>query len=103
MTEDKFFERLRDDAQQLRYEPADDAMWTRLQARVRDRVHAQPGVAQFLAAWFRPVAAALATLSIVAALSVQWIDHSQSPATVEAMASANAPTSADFGAGLGVE
>ena len=103
MSDDKFFDRLRQDAQQLRYEPADDAMWTRLQARVRERVRVQPGVAQMLAAWFRPVAAALATLSIIAALSVQWVDRRAQPVTVEAIASASAPSSGDFGAALGVE
>ena len=34
---DRFFERLRDDAPRLRYEP-DDVLLTRLTARVRERV-----------------------------------------------------------------
>jgi|SRR5579859_846664 len=101
MTDEEFFERLRDDAQQLRYEPADDALWTRLQARVTARVRVQPGVAQSLASWFRPVATALAVLSIIAALSVEWIDRpQQQPATIEAMAAA---PSTDVGDALGVQ
>ena len=102
MTDDKFIERLRDDAQQLRYEPADDAAWTRLQARIRARIREQPTPEQLLARWFRPVAATLAALSVVAALSVHYIDASQQPSTVEAMASAAAP-SPDFGDSLSVE
>jgi hypothetical protein len=100
MTDEEFFERLRDDAQQLRYEPADDALWTRLQARVTDRVRMQPGIAQSLASWFRPVATALAVLSIIAALSVEWIDRPQQPTTIEAMAAA---PSTDVGEALGVQ
>ena len=102
MTDDKFFERLSDDAQELRYEPADPATWTRFAARVRDRVRVRTTAAQSLARFFRPVAAALATLSVVAALSVQWIERAHEPATVEAMVASNAPT-ADIGDALGVK
>ena len=102
MTDDKFFERLRDDAAQLRYEPGDPATWTRLQARVAARVREQPTAAQLLATWFRPIAAALATLSLIAALSVQWIDQTQQPASLEAMVSAAAPQ-ADIGDAFSVE
>ncbi len=99
MTEDRFLDRLRKDAQQLRYEPEDDFAWTRLTARIQERMRAQPPVAQLLAQWFRPVAASLAVLLIVAALSVQWTDTTP-PATVEAMAAAPA---SDLGDALSVE
>lgn len=88
MTEDEFFERLHRDAQQLRFEPADNAVWTRLQARIKARIQEQASASQLLARWFRPVATILAVLSVVAALSVQWLDRSQQPVTVEAMATA---------------
>ena len=39
MTDDKFFERLRDDAAQLRYAPQDGFVWTRIAARIRARLH----------------------------------------------------------------
>ena len=84
MTDENYLDRLRDDAARLRYD-ADDVMLTRLAARVRARVAAQPTVTTFLARWFRPVAASLAALSLVAILGVQWYERSQQqPATIEA-------------------
>jgi hypothetical protein len=88
MNDDEFFERLRDDAQRLRYEP-DDVMLTRLSARVRERVAAQPTVAHFLARWFRPVAASLAVLAFAATLGVQYFESKQQPTTLEAALSAD--------------
>jgi hypothetical protein len=75
--DDQFMERLRGDARQLRYEP-DDRMTTRIAARVRERIaaEAQSGIALVLARWFRPVVASLATLALVAALGVQWLEQS---------------------------
>lgn len=85
MTDDKFFERLRDDATPLRYEP-DDVALTRLSARVRERVAAAaaPTAAQLLARWFRPLAVSLAALSLIAALSVGWYERNQQQVTLEA-------------------
>jgi hypothetical protein len=76
--DDDFLERLRVDARQLRFEP-DDMMSTRIAARVRERIAAesQAGIAQILARWFRPVVASLATLALVAALGVQWLEQSR--------------------------
>ena len=89
MSDDKFFERLRDDAQRLQYEP-DDVMMSRLAARVRERVTAAPTAALFLARWFRPVAGALAALAVVATLGVQYYESShQQPPTLEAAMSAD--------------
>jgi len=90
MTDEQFFERLRDDARPLRYE-ADDVALTRLSARVRERVAAEPTVAQLLARWFRPVAVSLATLALVATLSVQWYERNQQqPVTLDAAMSTDA-------------
>lgn len=86
MNDDKFLERLRGDARQLRYEP-DGAAWARLQARVRERITAQPTVAQLLAAWFRPLATSLAALSLVAALGTAWYAQSREQVTIDSMAS----------------
>jgi hypothetical protein len=75
--DDDFLERLRADARLLRFE-ADDMMTTRIGARVRERITAesQNGIAYVLARWFRPVVASLATLALVAALGVQWLEQS---------------------------
>jgi hypothetical protein len=84
MSDDRFFERLRDDAQRLRFEP-DDVMLTRLSARVRERVAAQPTVESFLARWFRPLAVSLTAIALVATLGVQWYERTQQqPTTIEA-------------------
>ena len=61
MTDDKFFERLRNDAKPLRYE-GDDFLAARMTARVRERINRPATVTQFLAAWFRPIAASLAAI-----------------------------------------
>lgn len=105
MSDDRFLERLRHDAQQLRCEPADDALWTRLTARVRERIRAVESPAGFLAQWFRPVAAAFVALALVAGLSVMWIEQNAEPAAIEAMAVAPAAIAdlAVDGETLGVE
>jgi hypothetical protein len=69
MTEDKFFERLSADAQALRYVPDDVAM-TRMAARIRARAAAPTSVAQLLAAWFRPLAAALSAVALAATIGI---------------------------------
>ena len=86
MSEDKFFDRLREDAARLRY-AADDFVWARLTARIRERVRSQPSVVQMLARWFRPITASLVTLAIVAAMSVTWIERHEALSGVETMAS----------------
>jgi hypothetical protein len=90
INDDDFLERLRDEARQLRFEP-DDMMTTRIAARVRERITAesQAGIALVLARWFRPVVASLATLALVAALGVQWLEQSRevSATTLEALTS----------------
>lgn len=99
MSDERFLERLRTDAAPLRYEPADPATWTRLSARVRDRIArgSQPlTVAQLLTRWFRPVVASLATLALVATLGMHWFETSHDTMTVEnAMASNNVEISVD--------
>jgi hypothetical protein len=95
MNDDNFLERLRGDARQLRYEP-DDFAWVRLQARVRGRLTAAPTAAQFLASWFRPLAASLAALSLVAALStVYYTGTSRDQVTVDSLASNSVEISVD--------
>ena len=94
MNDDNFLERLRGDARRLRYEP-DDVSFVRLQARVRERVAAAPTVAQFLASWFRPLAASLAALSIVAALSTAYYAQSDQSTTIDSLASNSVEISVD--------
>ena len=67
MSDDPFFDRLRDDARALCYEPNA----TRLAARIRERI-AQPTVAQLLASWFRPLAATLSALALAAMIGVAF-------------------------------
>ena len=78
MTDDDFLDRLRGEARQLRFDP-DDMMTTRIAASVRERIatESQAGIALVLARWFRPVVASLATLALVAALGVQWLEQSR--------------------------
>jgi hypothetical protein len=80
MSDDKFFDRLRHEAQQLRYEPQDSALWTRLAARIRERILLPPSVSQLLAGWFRPVAASLTALAIASALSLALFERSRDAA-----------------------
>jgi hypothetical protein len=70
MSDDRFFERLRDDATPLRYE-LDDTTMTRMAARIRSAVPAAPPtVAQLLASWFRPLAATLSAVALAATLGI---------------------------------
>jgi hypothetical protein len=92
MSEDRFFERLRDDTRPLRFEP-DDFMATRITARVRERVSSQATVAGVLARWFRPLAASMTALALAATVGIVWIDRAAAnpnPA-VEAIAMNNNP------------
>jgi hypothetical protein len=73
MTDETFFERLRHDASQLQF-TVDDVTAVRLAARVRARVGAQPTLSQMLAGWLRPLAAAVAAVTLAATLSLSWID-----------------------------
>src|SRR3954454_7124765 len=77
MTDDKFFERLREDARPLQYD-GDDFLAARIAARVRERVTARPPtVAQLLAAWMRPVAASLAALVLSVTIGLTWTQRHQ--------------------------
>ena len=99
MSDDRLFERLREDAAPLRYEPEDPAIWTRLSARVRDRIARSPHpvtVAQLLAHWFRPVVTSLVALALMATLGMQWFETSHDTMSVEsAMASNSVEISVD--------
>jgi len=88
MSDDKFLDRLRQDARPLRFEPGGDVLWTRLTAKIRARVAAQPDVPALLARWFRPITASFLMLALAAALSVVWLEPGRDSATsVDAMAS----------------
>jgi hypothetical protein len=88
--DDLFLENLRRDAVILRYEPEDEVLWSRLEARVRGSVRAvrtTPTVAQLLAGWIRPVAVSLAILAIAGsvAVGVESRYGEKSTATLEAL------------------
>ena len=88
MTEDRFMERLREDAAQLRYAPSENApIWTRLPAGIRGRMQGEATVSGLLARWFRPIAASFAMLAIVAALSIGWVETREPAYNTDSMAS----------------
>ncbi|HEY0144454.1 MAG TPA: hypothetical protein VGF48_26455 [Thermoanaerobaculia bacterium] len=77
MSDDRFFDRLRADAAPLRYEPDPVAM-TRMAARIRAATTAEPTVAQLLASWFRPLAAAVVAVAVIAGISLAAIGADES-------------------------
>lgn len=89
MTDDKFLERLRQDAAELRFSPHDAFLWTRLAARIRERLRGQASVAQILARWFRPMTASFLTLALAAALTVSWVESRDSASFSTETMSAN--------------
>ena len=90
MNEDRFLERLRDDARSLQYEPDDDAIWTRLPARIRARIEASHPLTatQLLAAWFRPIAASLTAVALAATLGLAWFERPQTTTQSETVTAA---------------
>jgi hypothetical protein len=89
MTDDPFFERLRDEARSLRYD-ADDAVYTRLSARVRERVAAPVTVSQLLAQWFRPLTASVAAVALAASIGMTWYQQTHEPISVEQISTIDA-------------
>lgn len=74
MTEhDDFLARLRQDAAPLRHRP-DEATLARIRARIQERIAPQPTVAEVIASWFRPLAAAIAVVAIVAGVGLATIE-----------------------------
>ena len=78
MTEDddKFFERLRADARSLRHRP-DEATLARIRARIHERLEPRATIAEWLAAWFRPLAATALALSLAAAIGISTLDREE--------------------------
>lgn len=75
MSEDRFPDRVREDARQLRYE-LDPVATTRVAARIRSRL-SDPTVAHWIAGWFRPLAAALSALALIAGIGIALLDRNQ--------------------------
>ena len=75
MTEhdDDFFARLRQDAAPLRHRP-DEATLARIRARIQERIAPQPTVAELIASWFRPLAAAVAIVAVIAGVGLATIE-----------------------------
>ncbi|HEX7809014.1 MAG TPA: hypothetical protein VF608_09820 [Thermoanaerobaculia bacterium] len=70
MTEhDDFFARLRNDAQPLRHQP-DAATLARIRSRIEARLAPRETVLDVLAAWFRPIAAAMSAVALAAAIGI---------------------------------
>ena len=81
MSDDDFMNRLREDGRQLRYEPADPVLWTRLSARIRDRVR-RPTITALLARWIRPVAGSAAALALAASISIATMSLTETSTVV---------------------
>jgi hypothetical protein len=92
MSDDRFFDRLRDDARPLRFEP-DGFMTMRVAARIRERIQTPATASQVLARWFRPLAASLSALALAATVGIVWIDRTASPdlqqPTLESLSATN--------------
>ena len=86
MTEDddRFFARLRGEAAPLRHQ-VDEATLARIRLRIQERM-AEPrtGVAELLAAWFRPLAAAVVVIVVAAGISIAAIEATSEPAAAPA-------------------
>ena len=68
MSDDRFLDRLRSDARPLRYE-VDEMRANRIAAKIRERI-AEPTPMQFIAGWFRPLAASLSALALAGILAI---------------------------------
>jgi hypothetical protein len=86
MTDDPFFERLREEAPALRYE-AEDVTYTRLAARIRGSITAPMTVSHWLARWFGPLTASVAALALTASLGLTWYQQTYEPVSVEQISS----------------
>jgi hypothetical protein len=75
MSENDFFERLRADAKPLRYQP-DEIALSRIRAQIRATIE-RPTVAEMLAAWFRPVLAAVAAIAAIAVFTLTSLDPNE--------------------------
>ena len=84
MTDDPFFDRLRNDARRLRFD-GDAMMVTRVSIRVRERITAPPTVSLFLARWLRPVAVSLSAVALAGCISVALIERSSAEASMESL------------------
>jgi hypothetical protein len=75
---DDFLDRLRAEAKALQHRP-DAATLARIHARIEERIAPRPTVLELLAAWFRPVAAAVTALAIAAAIGIAAYSGSDDP------------------------
>jgi hypothetical protein len=87
MSNDPFFERLRAEAQTLRYEPSNVAV-TRMSARIRERI-ATPTVSQLLANWMRPLTLSLGAIALASTLGVVWYESHETVAMESTIAQSN--------------
>lgn len=74
MNEDEVLERMRTDARPLRYEPADDTVFTRLRANVRARVEERSvGVFDLIARWRNLIALGVAAVAAITIVSTTML------------------------------
>lgn len=80
---DEFPERLRRAARELRYSPDDPFVADRIRSGVERRIASRMTLAELLAAWFRPLAAAAAAFALVVAVAGSAIENSVTPEAFE--------------------
>jgi hypothetical protein len=96
MNDDRFMERLKEEARSLRFDPQDDAIWTRLAARIRAGLAARPLTpAQLLAAGFRPIAASLTAVALAATIGLAWFERTNEAAAVDSFAASGVEIAMD--------
>lgn len=69
MNKDEILERMRADARALRYEPPDEAVFTRLRANVRSRVERPAGVFDLIVRWRSLIASGVAAVAAITIVS----------------------------------
>lgn len=92
MNDDEFFDRLRGEARKLRFDGAPGAH-ERIRAGVRAGIDRGESLTEVLLGWFRPLAAGLSALTLVAAAAI-WM---QQPVAGDLLASSDAaPLTEDY-------
>jgi len=76
MNEDRFLQRLREDARSLQHD-IDSVTVNRAGARIRARLDQPVSVSDIIVAWIRPLAASLTAIALAAVISYTIQDRNQ--------------------------
>jgi hypothetical protein len=86
---DRFDEWLEENSKTLKYEPANPFVWSRIQARVQERVRRPLTMFDVLFRWRRAVAVTLAMLGVVSALSIWELSETYMPPLLDSVMTAD--------------